>query len=72
MGQPLDKYFYGERSELTSPFLSNIYLAEDRILGFEVLVSHPPYGTGRCPWVAKPPLTSSCRGHVWCAGQGGL
>jgi len=61
-GQPLEKYFYGERNDVTSPFLSNMcanrwqdmlwrgvvpeltrvvgrrYLAEDRILGFEVLV----------------------------------
>ena len=37
LGTPMDKYFYGERNEVTSAFLSNMYLAEDRILGFEVL-----------------------------------
>lgn len=44
-GKPLDRYFHCEHNNVTSPFMSNMYLAEDRILGFEVLVKE------NCKWV---------------------
>ena len=40
-GAPLDKYFYLESDEnrlVVEPFSANMYLAEDRIMGFEMLV----------------------------------
>lgn len=40
-GTPLDKYFYLESDEnrlVVEPFSANMYLAEDRIMGFEMLV----------------------------------
>ena len=39
-GMPLDKYFFLETFEnkaACSPFVANMYLAEDRIMGFELL-----------------------------------
>ena len=40
-GTPLDKYFLLESDEnrlVVEPFSANMYLAEDRIMGFEMLV----------------------------------
>lgn len=40
-GAPLDKYFFLESDEnrlVVEPFSANMYLAEDRIMGFEMLV----------------------------------
>ena len=54
-GAPLDKYFYLESDEnrlVVEPFSANMYLAEDRIMGFEMLVKKDRnytlhYGTDR-------------------------
>ena len=37
---PLNKYFAGLQSDDLGPFMSNIYLAEDRILCFELIARH--------------------------------
>ena len=43
-GQPLQRYFYSIKNKL-SPFKANMYLAEDRILCFELLVKQG------CNWI---------------------
>ena len=50
---PLDKYFQGLHTEELGPFTSNIYLAEDRVLCFELLARKV-----RCaPAVRRGPCT---------------
>ena len=48
-GEPLEKYFYGEKveSEGIHFFSSNMYLAEDRILCFEIVTKK------NCNWILK-------------------
>lgn len=50
-GQPLEKYFYGEHMEGDETnihfFSSNMYLAEDRILCFEIVTKK------NCNWILK-------------------
>ena len=60
VGTPLDKYFHCEHNAVTSPFLSNMYLAEDRILGFEVLTKvHTQHTTPSSFLDSAPSLNSS-------------
>ena len=55
-GTPLDKYFFLESDEnrlVVEPFSANMYLAEDRIMGFEMLVKKDCNYTlhfGGCTW----------------------
>ncbi|EDO18858.1 hypothetical protein Kpol_1023p27 [Vanderwaltozyma polyspora DSM 70294] len=61
-GQPLEKYFYGEHMEGDETnlhfFSSNMYLAEDRILCFEIVTKK------NCNWILKYCRSSSASTDV--------